>query len=136
MRIRTSNKIVQFDLNTERIDRRFHIAQVHLDNRVLRDSNHFAPESSGVLVSSSIYHTVPGSGTIEYHTPYAHYQYEGRVMVGKNSGRPWARRGEPKVYNGNHLKYQKKSARAKWFEEAKKRYFRFWKKGVEEDLHG
>lgn len=136
MRIHTRKGAVELNIDTSRIDRRLHIAQVHFDNRVLRDSNAFAPEKAGKLVDSSRIHTVPGRGEVVWNTPYAHYQYEGRVMVGRRSRSAWAKKHEPKDYTENRLKYNKKEARAKWFEVAKKKYFKKWKKGIREDLHG
>lgn len=136
MRIHTRKGAVELNIDTSRMDRRLHIAQVHFDNRVLRDSNAFAPEKEGDLVRSGITHTVPGRGEVVWNTPYAHYQYEGRVMVGRRSRSAWAKKHEPKDYTENRLKYNKKEARAKWFEEAKKKYLNEWKKGIEEDLHG
>lgn len=113
-----------------------HVAQVHLDNRVLMDSSDFMPKKSGTLIGSGITHTVPGSGLVTWHTPYAHYQYEGRAMVGRETGRAWARKYEVKKYNGKHLRYTQKKARARWFKAAKQRHLRKWQKGVQEDLHG
>lgn len=140
MRIHSRDKNIEFAMDTSRMDRRLHIAQVHLDNRILMDSSAFMPKSpgsgGGTLIGSGITHTVPGSGLVTWHTPYAHYQYEGRAMVGKDTGRAWARKHEPKVYNGKHLKYTQKKARARWFEAAKQRYLKKWQKGVQEDLHG
>lgn len=136
MRIHSRDKNIEFAMDTSRMDRGLHIAQVHLDNRVLMDSSAFAPEKQGDLVGSGITHTVLGSGLVIWDTPYAHYQYEGRVMVGKRSRSAWAKKHEPKVYTQNRLEYKKKEARAKWFEVAKQRYLEKWQKGVQEDLHG
>lgn len=130
MIIRSAIGNVKFQLDTTRIDERFQKAQVYLDNRVLTDSNSFAPKKTGTLRSNGIRNTRLGSGLVCWYTPYAHYQYEGRSMVGKNSRRAWANRGEPKVYNGKHLSYSQPGARARWFEEAKKRYMDSWLKGV------
>lgn len=41
---------------------------------------------------------------ITHNAPYAHYLYEGKMMVAPN-GSAWAKRGEIKHYNGMALKY-------------------------------
>lgn len=136
MRIHIGDKNFQMDMDTSRMDKRFQVAQIHLDNRILRDSNVYAPEDAGVLVGSSLTNTKPGTGEVIWKTPYAHYQYEGKAMVGVETKRPWARKHEPKEYNGKYLHYNKESARAHWFEEAKRHHLKEWERGVEEDLNG
>lgn len=136
MRIHIGDKNFQMDMDTSRMDKRFQVAQIHLDNRILRDSNVYAPEDAGDLVRSGLLHTIPGSGEVIWKTPYAHYQYEGKAMVGVETKRPWARKHEPKEYNGKYLHYNKENARSHWFEEAKKHHLKEWERGVEEDLNG
>lgn len=136
MRIHIGDKNFQMDMDTSRMDKRFQVAQIHLDNRILRDSNVYAPEDAGELVGSSLRHTKPGTGEVIWKTPYAHYQYEGKAMVGVETKRPWARKHEPKEYNGKYLHYNKENARAHWFEEAKRHHLKEWERGVEEDLNG
>lgn len=43
--------------------------------------------------------------------PYARFQAEGKVMVGINSKRPWALKGERKVVTNKKLKYHNNSLR-------------------------
>ena len=49
---------------------------------------------------------------------YAHFQWKGKVMVGKKSGSPWAKRGETKIYTSRNLSYG--TGRSDWFEVTKK----------------
>lgn len=42
---------------------------------------------------------------IIYEMPYAHYMYEGKMMVDAETGSSWARKGTRKVYNGKDLHY-------------------------------
>lgn len=121
---------VDFKINTKGMDDKLHKAQVYLDNRVLTDSNSYAAKRVGDLRRSGIRHTRLGSGVVCWDTSYAHYQYEGRAMVGKQSRKAWAMRGEPKVYNGEHLSYSQPGTGARWFEVAKKKYLKSWLKGV------
>ena len=130
MIIKSTIGSVKFRLDTNRMDKRFQRAQAYLDNRVLMDSNSFAPKASNTLRANGIRNTRLGSGLVCWYTPYAHYQYEGRSMVGKYSKRAWANKGEPKVYNGKHLTYSQPGARARWFDVAKRKYMNSWLKGV------
>lgn len=127
---------VKIKIDTKEFDKNFKKAQAYLDNRVLTDSNAHAPKRVGSLRDSGLEHTRLGSGTVCWSTPYAHYQYEGRAMVGKQSRRAWAHKREPKVYNGKHLTYSQPSARAKWFEVAKKKFLDSWVKGVKKIIGG
>ena len=136
MIVNTTVGSVKLKIDTKEIDKNFNKAQVYLDNRVLMDSSAHTPKQTNVLRASGIKHTRLGSGTVCWNTPYAHYQYEGRAMVGKQSRRAWARKGEPKVYNGKHLTYSQPSARAKWFEVAKKKFLDSWIKGVKKIIGG
>lgn len=56
------------------------------------------------------------TGEIEYFAPYAHYIYEGKLMVDSKTGSSWARKDSKKVYAGKSLKIKKKHplASAHW----------------------
>ncbi|MPN48985.1 hypothetical protein SDC9_196598 [bioreactor metagenome] len=56
-------------------------------------------------------------------TPYARFQYYGKLMVSPTTGSPWAKKGERKVLTSIDLKYSTIAhplAGKKWFEEMKK----------------
>lgn len=55
------------------------------------------------------------SDRIIYDTPYAHYMYEGKVMVDSETGSAWAKKDHTKVYNGNDINYSKSIARGHEF---------------------
>ena len=84
--------------------------QKKLDAMVLRDSNLFCPKDTGTLQRSAIIHTVIGSGEIEWHTPYAAFQY----------------------YNWKGIQGHNRNPRAtsKWFETAKARYLDKWLEAI------
>lgn len=107
-------------------------AQKKLDTLVIRDSTPFVPQKSGVLRNSVITNTVIGSGCVVWKTPYAHYQYIGKDMIGVVSKRHYAMRYETKEYNGQILHYNEPSASAKWFEKAKRIHGRDWNRAVKE----
>lgn len=136
MIVNTTVGSVKLKIDTKAIDADFNKAQVYLDNRVLTDSNAYAPKETNTLRASGIRYTKLGSGLVWWNQRYAHYQYEGRAMVGKYSRRAWANRGEPKVYNGKHLTYSQPMAQSKWFEAAKKKFLDSWIKGVKKIIGG
>ena len=57
--------------------------QKFLDNEVLRTTESYVPMDTGALKQSGINGTVVGSGKVVYNSPYARYQYYGKLMVGK-----------------------------------------------------
>lgn len=81
--------------------------QQYVDNAVLRFCAPYVPMDTGMLIDSGITHTVIGSGTVKYSTPYARYQYYG---VSKN---------------GHALHYRGGGMRGKlWFERMKADHLR------------
>lgn len=59
------------------------------------------------------YEVAPDGSTVTYNGPYAHYQYVGEAMVGSITGSPYAKSGEPKVYNGQAIQYSGAPMRGK-----------------------
>ena len=57
--------------------------------------------------------TYPNASTIKYTSPYAHYQYTGKLMLAKN-GSSWARKGEKKFYTNKKLKYHTSGTGDHW----------------------
>ena len=91
---------VQFDVTraVARQEALIRKGQVALDVQVLKDSNFFCPFAEGTLQSSGLLYTNPGSGIVEWNTPYARFQY----------------------YDAPHKSLDKNpNARMKWFESAK-----------------
>ena len=81
-------------------------AQKLLAETVARLSDPYVPMSSGAAAHLKEAYTIPGDGSeIVYRGPYAHFQYEGEVMVGVKTGSPWAQSGEPKKGTGKALQY-------------------------------
>lgn len=71
----------RFDVNLDvnnigaRHDRAKERAQFELDQQILKDSNNFIPKDTGNLERSGVMHTNPGSGFVEWQTPYARRLY-------------------------------------------------------------
>ncbi len=74
--------------------------QRFIDSEVIRLSDPYVPFQTGALKSSALQYTHVGSGVVTYHTPYAHFQWVGRVMRWPTgTGTTYAPQGEHKVYS-------------------------------------
>ncbi len=83
--------------------------------RFLRDDadrlmNPFIPMDNGMLRRLKTY---PSNHEIKYTSPYAKYQYYGKLMLAKN-GSSWAKKGEKKVLTSRNLKYHTSGTGPKW----------------------
>lgn len=123
-----NNGSIKIKISGRRIQQNLAKAQRYLDGQVLEDSNKYVPFRNGELRRSGIRNTVIGSGTVQWNTPYAHYQYKGKDMIGTVTKRHWAARGEPKEYNGKKLRYHTAGTSGSWFEKAKKVHGKDWVK--------
>lgn len=103
-------------------------AQQFIDNEVLRTSEPYVPMDTGSLKKSGINGTVVGSGTIVYNSPYARYQYYGKLMVGK----------APKTLTNVDLNYHSGDSKrgSFWFERAKADHLDEWIKGAAQAVGG
>lgn len=91
-------------------ENQFDNAQAFVDSEVLRLSNPYIPMQSSMLQKSGILGTTIGTGEVTYNTPYARYQYYGKVMVGR----------APKQLTDKDLTYHGAPMRgALWFERMK-----------------
>lgn len=72
--------------------------------------NPYVPMDNGMLRRNKTY---PSNHEIKYTSPYAKYQYYGKLMLAKN-GSAWAKRGEKKVATSKNLKYHTSGTGAKW----------------------
>ena len=85
--------------------------------RFLRDDadrlmNPFVPMDNGMLRRNKTY---PKNNEIKYTSPYAKYQYYGKLMLTKK-GASWAKLGEKKVLTSKNLKYHTSGTGPKWNE--------------------
>ena len=97
-------------------------AQQFVDSECIRLMVPYTPMLSGQMMQSATRGTVIGSGEIKYNSPYARYQYYGKLMVSSITGSSYARKGESKVLTSKDLRYNKsKRPRAGklWFERMK-----------------
>ena len=103
-------------------------AQQFLDNEVIRTTDSYVPLDSGKLKQSAISGTKVGSGKVVYNTPYAKYQYYGKLMVGK----------APKTLTNKDLQYHSGDSKrgSFWFERSKADNLDAWLNGVAQVIGG
>lgn len=97
-------------------------AQRYVDQACIRLMDPYTPMLNGKLKESATLGTVIGSGKIEYASPYARYQYYGKLMVSSVTGSAYASKGEKKVLTSVELQYNTAShplAGSYWFERMK-----------------
>ena len=81
-----------------------------LRDTVERLSDPYIPFDSGMLRKLK---TKPSNYEIKYTSPYAKFQYYGKLMLTK-TGSSWARKGEKKVLTNKTLKYHTSGTGARW----------------------
>lgn len=105
--------------------------QRFLDQKIISDCTPYVPASPDrTLEFSAQVTTEIGSGLIIYNTPYARYQYYGKVMTDE-LGRTWVGAGEKKpiIHDDWPLTYdtaQNPLAGSYWFERAKADHLNEW----------
>ncbi|MDD6526969.1 MAG: minor capsid protein [Oscillospiraceae bacterium] len=101
---------------------RFDTAQKFVDSECIRLMVPYTPAKNNILYKSATLGTKIGSGHIVYQSPYARYQYYGKLMVSSVTGSAWARNGESKVLTDTPLTYttfRHPLAGSYWFERMK-----------------
>ena len=85
--------------------------QAFLDKTTVEYLMKYVSKKGGVQEKSIPTASKYGSGRIIINVRYARFQAEGKVMVGVNSRRAWARKNEKKVVINKNLKYHSDSLR-------------------------
>jgi len=96
--------------------------QKFIDQEVIRLMAPYTPYRQGILEKSATMGTKIGSGEINQISPYARFQYYGKVMVSPVTGSPWASMGESKILTDRDLVHDKTRhpmAGPFWFERMK-----------------
>lgn len=86
-------------------------SRLKLKQLIAQDVNKKAPIKTGTMRNSALRWAAMDNEFIIWDTPYAHFQHEGRVMIGEHSHSPWARRHEKKVYTSRLLTYRRGGAK-------------------------
>ncbi len=95
--------------------------QKFIDSECIRYMKPYTPFLSGTLERSATLGTRIGYGVIKQTTPYARYQYYGKLMVSSLTGSAWSR-GESKVLTDRDLQHSTSRhplAGPYWFERMK-----------------
>lgn len=101
----------------------FNDAQAFIDSECIRLMVPYTPALNNILYKSPILGTEIGSGHIYYLSPYARYQYYGKLMVSSVTGSAYASAGESKVLTDVDLVHNTVNhalAGPFWFERMKK----------------
>lgn len=85
--------------------------QTFIDKTTAEYLQKYVSRKSGKQENSIPIASKYGSGRIIINVPYAKFQAEGKVMVGIESRKSWAKRGEEKVVINRNLKYHSNSLR-------------------------
>lgn len=88
--------------------------QLFAANEFKRIMEPYVPADNMILSGSARATATENSGAVTYNTPYAHYQYAGRLFVDPITGkgaftdgkRFWSRKGVAKVPSNRSLEYQ------------------------------
>lgn len=100
----------------------FSDVQKFVDSECIRLMVPYTPMNNGILMKTAVLGTKIGSGHIYYNSPYARYQYYGKLMVSSVTGSSYAKQGESKVLTDKDLQYntyRHPQAQKMWFEAMK-----------------
>ena len=115
------------------LDGRVEKANAWLVEEIIKDTDPFVPARTGVLAMNVQRH----GHTIVYASPYARFQYYGKVMIDPATGSTFAPKGVRKVLTERDLKYSKamhKHAQSHWFEASRAVNEERWMEGVRKIL--
>lgn len=70
---------------------RFFNVQKYVDSECIRLMVPYTPMQNGILMKVAVLGTKIGSGRIYYNSPYARYQYYGKLMVSSVTGSAYAK---------------------------------------------
>jgi hypothetical protein len=137
---------VKIELSFQRAETATNKAQYWLDSQVMTDVIPFMPFQTGNFVQRSKAQSEAWAGTGKVCVgvpPMGRFLYEGILMVGEESGSPWAMAGERKVVTDQPLQFTQTfhpEAQNHWFDPAKAAHLQEWidgaKKIVGDELNG
>ena len=92
---------IDHDKVMKRVDKAKWKTILALKSQIAKDTNANVPKRDSFLRNSVFRSTSKKDNFLKwggFAVLYAHFQWKGKVMVGKKSGSPWAKRGETKIY--------------------------------------
>lgn len=87
--------------------------QLFMANEARRLMAPYVPEREGILVKNVRTYVESDQGIVHYQSPYARYQFYGKLMVSSKTGSAYSH-GEYKVLTGKDLHYTKSTATSHW----------------------
>ena len=135
------NYTIDMHIDLGRLDGNLKQAQYYLDSAVMKDMEPYMPKITGAFINLTKAKSAAIAGTgVVYAAapPYGRFLYEGKTMVGAESGSPVARFGEKKVlvseYGGKTMAKENLTytttfhpdVQAHWFDAAKKNHLKNW----------
>lgn len=88
-------------------------AQLFLANEARKLMQPYVPELNHMLIKLVDVNVDENGGFVHFRSPYARFQYGGKVMVSSTTGSTWSR-GEGKVLTSRNLHYSKPTATSHW----------------------
>lgn len=119
---------LQVNISAARLEHNLVRAMDMLGERILQDCNQFIPKAEGILKNSGYVESEGENGTVVWDGPYAHYQHEGILYVGEETGSAFAKEGERKIpaVPERKLEYGEPGRGDHWFERAYQQYGQQW----------
>ena len=133
---------VEAFLNPDNLNKKINKAQYMLDSIIMEDMEPYMPKETGqfIALTKEISAAYAGSGKVCAGTaPMGRFLYEGKVMVGDDTGSAFAKLGEKKHVIDKDLTYNTNKnplAGPRWFERAKADNGTDWVKLVKESFGG
>ena len=136
------NATIELDVDLTRFNKQYGEAQFALDSMIMTSMVPYMPMRTGTFinVTKAMSAAIAGSGTvIAAAPPFGRFLYEGKVMVGERTKRPWAEKAERKDVIDKDLDYYK-GAHPKvtdhWFDTAKANHGDSWVRAVKKIAGG
>ena len=89
-------------------------AQLFMANESRKLMQPYVPEIKHLMVKNVRTYVEDGQGIVHYLSPYARFQYHGKVMVSSKTGSAFASQGEFKVLTNRDLRFTKPMATSYW----------------------
>lgn len=139
--IKIREKGIKVDIRFDRLNKQLDNAQSALTTTVFQDMKPYMPNPNMAEI-------VDDKTIIAAKGPQGRFLYEGKKMVGANTGSAYAKRGERKVLvrekfkssgkygQDERLHYTNPQARPHWFDTAKNKHLRDWLKKIKKIAGG
>ena len=99
-----------------------------LKSEISKDVEPYVPMRDGMLRRSVTASLRTNTPKLIWFSAYAKFLYYGKVMVGRITKRPWARKGETKIVTGKDLTYSQPGTGPNWFNRSKRVNLQKWLK--------